>query len=203
MGEFVVKTDNWWGNNVLFYYDPVKSEFRFSMGTGLNAYDDKTVSGWPLKKKVKITKLIGAELIIDNVPVSKFARAAVGTLVFGALGTIAGLVSGTTARPKAKISVALQIDDIDVASFTTRCDDIGTAYRLLNTLAQMEKEYYKKYPKKLKIKNNDGQSEELKTKDLFSEEIMKLKNMLDEGIIEQDEFKEMKAVLIAKSKKQA
>jgi len=84
----------------LFYYDPEKSEFRFA--------------GWPLEKKVKINKLIGAELIIDNVPVSKFARAAVGTLVFGALGTVAGLVSGATSRPKAKISVALQIDNIDV-----------------------------------------------------------------------------------------
>jgi hypothetical protein len=97
--------------------------------------------------------------------------------------------------------VALQIDDLGIASFTTRCNDLGTAYRLLNTLAQMEREYYKEHPDELKIiESFEQQPVNIKSNELFSEEIMKLKNILDEGIIDQDEFKEMKAVLIAKSK---
>ncbi len=180
--------------DVCFHYD--SSTFSFSRVH--NWISDPKL----MKKPVKISQLSGAELIIDNVPVSKFARAAVGTLVFGALGTIAGLVSGATARPWAKIYVALQIDDIDLASFTTRCSDIGTAYRLLNTLSQMEREYYKEHPDEFKIiESLEKQSDNININDLFSEEIMKLKNMLDEGIIDQDEFKEMKSVLIAKSKK--
>jgi hypothetical protein len=194
MNSFYIRSEGWIEKACAFHYD--RSSFRFSSGIGW-LKDNFYTGGWPYEKTVKITQLIGAELIIDNVPVSKFARAAVGTLVFGALGTIAGLVSGATARPKAKISVALQIDDIDVASFTTRCDDIGTAYRLLNTLAQMEKEYYKEHLNELKstVKNDDP-AETSSSNNSLSEEIMKFKNMLDEGIIDQDEFKELKKNLI-------
>ena len=119
-----------------------------------------------------ISKLIGAELIIDNEPVSKFKRAAVGTLVFGGIGTIAGLVSGYNARPKAKISVALQMDDIELASFTTRCYDIGTAYRLLNTLAKMEKDYYEKHPEKLNVDKTKLIDDENSSETSLSNEIM-------------------------------
>jgi hypothetical protein len=198
MDYFFVKTAKWYESlSCVFHYG--ESQFRFS--SGRKGFLDTAIPNWPNKKWISISKLTGAELIIDNVPVSKFARAAVGTLVFGALGTIAGLVSGATARPKAKIYVALQIDDLGIASFTTRCNDLGTAYRLLNTLAQMEREYYKEHPDELKIiESFEQQPVNIKSNELFSEEIMKLKNILDEGIIDQDEFKEMKAVLIAKSK---
>jgi hypothetical protein len=150
---------------------------------------------------VHISTLTGVELLIDNVPASMFKRAAVGTLVFGAIGTLAGLVSGATAKPKTKVHVVLQIDDMNIASFTFKCNNIGIAYRVINTLALMEKEYYKKNPNELKtIEKIDHQNENISHNNSPSEEIMKLKKMLDEGVIDQDEFKEMKSVLISKLK---
>ena len=174
------------------FFAHMGSNFKFR--TNENEYFAKKASNWDAEW-ISIEDLIGAELIIDNVPVSIFKRATIGTLVFGGLGTVAGLVSGATAKPKSKVRVSLQINDLRVASYTTKCNDIGTAYRLLNTLAQMEKEYYEEHPE-LKIESKEKESQG----NVFSDEITKLKQMLDDGIIDQDEFKEMKKVLIDKSK---
>jgi uncharacterized protein YfkK (UPF0435 family) len=90
---------------------------------------------------------------------------------------------------------------MNIASFTFKCNNIGIAYRVINTLALMEKEYYKKNPNELKtIEKIDHQNENISHNNSPSEEIMKLKKMLDEGVIDQDEFKEMKSVLISKLK---
>lgn len=192
MPEFAVfREEFFWTLNFVYSHE----RFKFS-STDNSGYPH----GWPSKTKwIKISKLIGAELIIDNEPVSKFKRAAVGTLVFGGIGTIAGLVSGYTASPKAKISVALQMDDFDVASFTTRCYNIGTAYRVLNTLAKMEKDYYDNNPSELKeIGKNIDTENDSANNNVFSEEIMKLKKMLDDGVIDEDEFKAFKKRLLDK-----
>jgi hypothetical protein len=90
---------------------------------------------------------------------------------------------------------------MNIASFTFKCNNIGIAYRVINTLALMEKEYYKKNPNELKtIETIDHQNKNISHNNSPSEEIMKLKKLLDEGVIDQDEFKEMKSVLISKLK---
>ena len=198
--EFFSVWEPWFQDHkyVAFFHD--KYSFKFcTIRSGWSGFDvNFPAIGWP-DYFLHITKLIGLELLIDNVPASKFKRAAVGTLVFGAVGTIAGLVSGATARPKAKIHVAMQFDDLKVASYTTRCDNIGVAYRLINTLALMEKKYYEDNPKELKIieertdENNDSTDNIV-----YSEEIMKLKKMLDDGIIDEEEFKAFKKRLLDK-----
>lgn len=185
---------HWSGPQVWFAYQMDSFKFFNSHKLKFPAFD------WP-NDFVHIKDLIGVELLIDNVPASKFKRAAVGTLVFGAVGTVAGLVSGATAKPRAKIHVVLQIDDIRVASFTTRCENIGTAYRLINTLALMEKKYFENNPNKLiEQRVEKEENADVSDKELYSEEIMKLKKLYDDGVIDQEEFKAFKKKLLENNK---
>ena len=184
----------------------IQNKFSFSFGTfGIVNEEDKA---WRYRKDLKlrvtkmflITKLIEVQILVNTLPVSKFKRAVVGSMVFGPAGALSGMISANEAKPKSKISVLVRIDDIELSSVVVPCNGLNEAMRIINTLAQMEKDYYAKNPDKLKVIESKKEKtiESSNLNYVFSEEVMKLKKMLDDGIIDDDEFKAAKKSLLDK-----
>ena len=135
------------------------------------------------------------ELFVDSIPVSIFKRAFTGALLFGGVGAVAGALSTINVKPKSKITVIVYFDSIELSSISISCKDIGEASRIISTMANLESHVNE-------IKNIDGNySEPVKEKYVSSQysltdEIMKLKKMLDDGTINQEEFEIFKNKLM-------
>ena len=147
-------------------------------------------------KDFHIKDLLAVELLVNSTPVSIFKRAAVGTLIFGGIGTLTGVISGLKSKKNVKLSVALQLDDIQIPSLIIKCG-LEAAFKLIHTLAKIEKDYYDKNPSQLKLIEEKPEVDNNSTNNNFlSEEIMKLKKMLDDGVIDEEEFKAFKRKLL-------
>lgn len=141
-----------------------------------------------------ITQIKSVEISVDEVPVSVFKRTAVGGLLFGGIGAIAGALSSINSKPKSKISITVYFDSIDLSSLTIPCKNAGDANRLISTISNSETQLN---PGKLKNKTVSNEAENSITDDSsLTGEITKLKKMLDEGIIDQEEFKILKKKFI-------
>lgn len=135
------------------------------------------------------------DLFVDSIPVSKFNRAFTGALLFGGVGAVAGALSTINAKPKSKISLIVYFDSIELSSVSISCRDIGEASRVVSTLANLEAHLSGDNMPDKNIGGFDrGKLEDSSTK--ITDEITKLKKMLDDGIIDQEEFKMFKKKII-------
>jgi hypothetical protein len=140
-----------------------------------------------------IKNVIAVELVVDSVRVSTFRRASVGAFLFGGVGALAGALSSINATPKSKISVAIFLDNIELSTITVPCKTLGEANRLISTFANIESSRINKY--NLNTNQENFEKSEIKGTS-FSDEIIKLKNLLDEGVIDESEFLILKRKLM-------
>jgi len=140
-----------------------------------------------------IKNVIAVELVVDSISVSTFKRASVGALLFGGVGALAGALSSVNAKPKSKISVAIFLDNIELSAVTIPCKTLGEANRLISTFANIESSMINKY--NLNTNQENVEKPEIKGTS-FSDEILKLKNLLDEGVIDESEFITLKKKLM-------
>lgn len=165
------------------------SPFKFGPIWGTN--------GWNVSPTYRVTNIKAVELIVDSIPVSTFKRAVVGSLVFGGVGAVAGALSSVKAKPKSKISVAIYLDIIDLSSVNIPCKNLADANRLISTISNLEDAVNEINAKKIEPESNDNQfGLNPKFDSSISDEIMKLKKMLDDEIIDEEEFKTFKKNLM-------
>jgi hypothetical protein len=149
------------------------------------------------------SEIKGYEIIIDDSVVerksSNFGKMVAGGLLFGALGAFAGAVDkgGTTKTTgKKSYSVRLILNDLRQASLDIKCDSNENAYRLLHTLALLEEKYYhllnEKNEESIVIPDSNNTE---KPSISYAEEIIKLKELKDDGVITEEEFKTFKSKL--------
>lgn len=158
-------------------------------------YSYSSLANLNTSPKFNVNQINSVELIIDSVPVSTFSRAVVGSLMFGGAGAIAGALSGINAKPKSKIAVAIFLNNIELSSVTIPCKNLSDANRLISTISNLEA---LNTPTDDKLEVNPINTTEKITdqKQTITDEIMKLKKMLDDGIIDQEEFKTFKKKLM-------
>ena len=156
-----------------------------------------TPLGWNISPLFDIENIQGVELVVDSIPVSKVKRAAIGTLLFGGVGAVVGALSGIKAKPKSKVSVTIFLNNLDLAAVSIPCKSINDANRIIGTISNLDSLRLSSTPSSSnntnKISDNEGGTE-IK----ITDEIMKLKKMLDEGIIDHEEFREFKKKLMSK-----
>lgn len=154
-------------------------------------------NGWNVSPRYRVTNIKAVELIVDSIPVSTFKRAVVGSLIFGGVGAVAGALSSVKAKPKSKISVAIYLDNIDLSSVNIPCKNLTDANRLISTISNLEDAVNEINAKKMNLESNDNQfGLNPRSDSSVSNEIMKLKKMLDDGIIDEEEFKTFKKKLM-------
>lgn len=152
---------------------------------------------WNVSPRYRVTNIKAVELVVDSIPVSTFKRAVVGSLIFGGLGAVAGALSTINAKPRSKISVAIYLDIIDLSSVNIPCKTMVDAKRLISTISNLEDAVYEINAEKIEPESNDRQfGLEQSSEHSISDEIMKLKKMFDDGIIDEEEFKAMKKKVI-------
>jgi hypothetical protein len=145
----------------------------------------------------EISNIKAVEVLVDSIPVSMFKRAALGTLFLGGLGTVAGVISSIKAKPKSKLSVTIYLDSIELSAITVPCKKMADVSRLVSVLSNLETINSSNNSKDRSITNEmDIDNNQYKSNSI-SDEIMKLKNMLDEGLIELDEYKSIKKKIIS------
>lgn len=164
------------------------------IGTSLG-YPYITIGDFNYSPQFNIRDIKAVDLFVDSIPVSKFKRAITGALLFGGVGAVAGALSTINAKPKSKITLIVYFDSIELSSVSISCKDIGEASRVISTLANLEAH--------LSVDNipdnNVGGFDKGKLEDSsikITDEITKLKKMLDDGIIDQEEFKMFKKKII-------
>ena len=152
-------------------------------------------SGINFSPKFNIKDIKSVDLFVDSIPVSKFKRAFTGALLFGGVGAVAGALSTINAKPKSKISLIVYFDSIELSSVSISCKDIGEASRVISTLANLEAHLSEDNIPDNNIDGFDkGKLEDSSIK--ITDEITKLKKMLDDGIIDQQEFQMFKKKII-------
>ncbi len=213
--NFVVFKSKWTAEKYEFFYDEESFKFHYAGAkrSGSNwqkildkSYADYEYAGFEeyTTPKIKITELNSVELVADDVPVSKWKRAAIGTVLFGAIGTAVGLASSLTAKKKKKISLVIFSDNFELSSLVIPCNGLEEAYRVISTLSNIES----KIPGLKSSEKADSITQEIMEpieKRMTSEgstafysissEILKLKDLLDKGIIDDEEFRAMKKKL--------
>lgn len=144
----------------------------------------------------RMDNIIGIELLINSIPVSKFKREIVGSPLFGRDGVDAGALSAINATPKSKIEVTIYLDNIDLSSVTIPCLDIGAANRLISTIANLETLVNSKNDITLSDRKPESGKNIKAPNTIISDEIYRLNNLLKEGIISQEEFVAFKKKLL-------
>lgn len=142
-----------------------------------------------------IKDIRAVELYVDAIPVSTFKRAFSGALLFGGVGAVAGALSSINVKPKSKLSVIVYFDSLELSSISIHCKDMGEASRVISTLANLESAVdgvrtTSENSSLSESRMSEGSSNEI------SNEIMRLKSLLDQGIIDEDEFKAFKNKLM-------
>lgn len=139
---------------------------------------------------MSLDQVKGVILYVNSKEVSAFKRGITGALLFGGVGATIGVLSSIKAKPKSDISVVLITSDLSHSAINIPCTDIGTATRVISTLANLEERDLKSREKKIEngtlIEDSEVLIDDSDTtkKASFSEEVMKLKKMLDYGIID-------------------
>jgi hypothetical protein len=141
----------------------------------------------------KIAQIRAVEIMVDEVSVSTFKRAAVGSLLFGGVGAIAGALSTIKAKPKSKIAIVVYIDSIELSSVYIPCRNMDDAIRLASTISSLESSLVNPHDKEI----HSISLEIPKSNKSITDEVFKLKKMLDDGIIDENEFKLFKKKIIS------
>jgi hypothetical protein len=151
---------------------------------------------WNVSPAMKIENIKGLDIMVDEIPVSSFKRAAVGSLIFGGIGAVAGALSGIKAKPKSKITIIIYFDLIELSSVSIPCKAMGDAIRLVSTISNIEDNLNKRRGDLEQYDEVNLATYKAETKESISDEILKLKKMLDDDIISDEEFKSLKKRLI-------
>lgn len=190
VGTFTRTTMLHYNNEGFIIFVIIKGLIRTSLGYPYITIDDFNYSPQFNTRDIK-----AVDLFVDSIPVSKFKRAITGALLFGGVGAVAGALSTINAKPKSKISLIVYFDSIELSSVSISCKDIGEASRVISTLANLEAHLSGDNMPDKNIGGFDrGKLEDSSTK--ITDEITKLKKMLDDGIIDQEEFKMFKKKII-------
>ncbi len=144
-----------------------------------------------------IKNIKAVDVLVDEVPVSTFKRAAIGTLVFGAVGAVAGVISSITAKPKSKFNVTIYLDSIELSSITLPCKKMSDVSRLLSTFANLETSIYANKTPEISSSNQTAKIDNQIINSSITDEITKLKKLLDEGSIDSDEYNSLKKKIIS------
>ncbi|MED4908867.1 SHOCT domain-containing protein [Brevibacillus centrosporus] len=170
------------------------------------------------KRKISYKDLLQSEIIEDGVQVTSTSRASqiggalIGAVVAGGIGAIIGGLSGkqeTTKKVK-KIDLKLTINDTKNPIFTINFFDIGDVtvtkdnpnyreaiekanhwHNLMSVLIRRADE------EERKIQNQSIQKITQGTTTSIADELLKLSNLLKEGIITQEEFNQQKAKIMS------
>lgn len=160
---------------------------------------------------ISVEQILGYELIDNSTIIerksSNFGKMIAGGLLFGGLGAIAGSISSNKNHYKTKsdFRVRLILDSLSNASVDLKCESSERAYQLLYTLSLLEERFYKKNEVdqqslpdndvKMITKTNSEKTIE-ETKKSYYDEIIKIKDLCDKGIITIDEFETLKKKII-------
>jgi hypothetical protein len=144
-----------------------------------------------------IDDIKAVEILVDNVPVSTFKRAAIGTLIFGAVGTVAGIISSITTKAKSIINVVIYLDSIELSAITLYCKKMSDVSRLLSTFANLETSIYANETPEISSTNQAETIDNQIINSSITDDIVKLKKLLDEGGIDIDEYNSLKKKLIS------
>lgn len=154
--------------------------------------------------------LIDYEIRVDNeiVVTSKtktkkgVGKAIAGGLLFGDAGAIAGAVAGNSKSSTTSVqkeihhySLALKVNDINKPSFITNIDSAELAEDVIATLDIISKHKIGEPAEMTDYRNPDISNKENGEIDKFTE-IKKYKDLLDEGIITQEEFNDKKKEIL-------
>jgi len=164
---------------------------------------------------INVVQILGYELIDNSTVIerksSNFGKMIAGGLLFGGLGAVAGSMNSSQKKEyktKSDFRVRLILDRLSNASVDLKCESSEKAYQLLYTLALLEERFYKKNQvdrkytpnndvKIIKETNTEKNIEE--DKKSYYDEIMKIKDLCDKGIISTDEFETLKKRIINNS----
>ncbi len=144
----------------------------------------------------EILHIKALEVLVDETPVSTFKRVAIGTLIFGGIGAVAGAISAIKAKPKSKLSVTIYLDSIELSAITLPCNKMADVSRLLSTFSNLEAVLYPDKSVDTFSSEQTSKIGNLTSNQSISDEIVKLKKLLDDGVIEIDEYELLKRKLI-------
>jgi hypothetical protein len=144
----------------------------------------------------EIKDIKALEVLVDETPVSTFKRAAIGTLIFGGIGAVVGAISSIKAKPKSKLSVTIFLDSIELSAITLPCNKMADVSRLLSTFSNLEALLYPDKSVDTFSSEQTSKIGNLTSNQSISDEIVKLKKLLDDGVIEIDEYELLKRKLI-------
>lgn len=157
-------------------------------------------------KKYKASDIRGYEVVNNNTIIerksSNFGKMIAGGLLFGGAGVLAGaLDSGGKIKSQSKddFRLRLLLNDMANASVELRCEDQELTFKLLHTLSLFEDKYYKSLENdnSIPVITKQPNPEKTITKaELCLDQIDRLKKMLEEKIITDDEFQVLKRKLI-------
>lgn len=188
-------------DNTIEGFKPTKILGKFQIDDNNKTWliDNRNMLNKTMPKIYNYSDIVDYELLEDGESIASggLGRALVGGVLFGGVGAIVGGVTGGKKSKPICNSLRIKITTNDINNPTVYVDFLNTSTKKDNIIYKTWFDLAQKCLSTLQLITN-GNKEEIKDKPVESnaDEILKFKNLLDQGIISQEEFEIKKKQLL-------
>lgn len=188
-------------DNTIEGFNPTKILGKFQIDDTNKTWliDNRNILNKTMPKIYNYSDILDYELLEDGESIASggLGRALVGGVLFGGVGAIVGGVTGNKKSKSICNSLRIKITTNDINNPVVYADFLNTSTKKDSIIYKTWFDLAQKCLSTLQVITN-GNQEEVKEKPVESsaDEILKFKNLLDQGIITQEEFEAKKKQLL-------